>query len=328
MFLRTTTHRGSGGWFYGVLKILGFPTAKGYRESSIVPALGPNMFLTSHRAFHWASCRAFHGAFCCVALFCVGVLQLSPIAIAQNDYPIAIDSRIKTLIYSPNDIFRLKFAVGYQSIIEMENDEDIELIAFGDPIPWSVKVVGRRLFMKALDPGVTTNMTIVTTKRTYLTEISSGDYTDSEVDDQLAYVVRFFYPELNPDSSRPFHVRKPNLGLPLSPVPSAAGAEETGLPLNYMYTFAGSSKIILPKKVFDDGKKTYFQFANQNDIVPGIYSISPDGRERRLKVYLENEYVVVDAIEYQFSLRWDRELVCIFNEALLGSFNGSISFGQ
>ncbi|MBL0725440.1 MAG: TrbG/VirB9 family P-type conjugative transfer protein [Alphaproteobacteria bacterium] len=245
--------------------------------------------------------------------------------IGNNSHPIAIDSRIKTLVYNSNEIFRLKFAVGYQSIIEMEDDEDVELIAFGDPIPWSVKVFGRLLFIKALDPGAMTNMTIVTTKRIYLSEIHSGGYMDDEVDDQLVYVVRFFYPELNPDSTRPFHVRNPSINLPLSPVPDQM--EDTkGLPINYLYTFAGSSDIILPIKVFDDGKKTYFQFSNQNSIVPGVYSVSHDGKERRLKVSLENEYVVVEGIEYQFSLRWDRELVCIFNESLLESFDGLIDF--
>ena len=244
---------------------------------------------------------------------------------ASTSRPVAIDSRIKTLLYSPNDIFRLKFAVGYQSIMEMEQDEDIELIAFGDPIPWSIKVLGRRLFIKALDPGVTTNMTIVTTKRTYLTEIHSGDYSNSEIDDQLAYVIKFFYPEIDPDLTRPFHVRKPSISSPLSPAVKLS-ADNLDQAINYMYTFAGASELILPVQVFDDGKKTYMRFNNQNEVVPGIYAVSPEGRERRLKVHLENEYVVVDTIEYQFSLRWDRELVCIFNESLLKSFDGIVDY--
>ena len=39
------------------------------------------------------------------------------------------DSRIKTFIYSPNEVFQVKFMLNYQSIIELAKDEDLELIS-------------------------------------------------------------------------------------------------------------------------------------------------------------------------------------------------------
>ena len=40
-------------------------------------------------------------------------------------------------------------------------------------------------------------------------------------------------------------------------------------------------------------------------------------KNKTLTVHFENEYVVVDSIEYQFALRYQNDLVCIFNEMLL-----------
>ena len=50
-----------------------------------------------------------------------------------GETPINIDSRIKTLIYNPNEIYTLNLKMGFQSIIEFSIDESVELISIGDP---------------------------------------------------------------------------------------------------------------------------------------------------------------------------------------------------
>ncbi len=240
-------------------------------------------------------------------------------AIANINQPVAVDSRIKTLVYNPNEVFQLKFIVGYQSMIEAESDESIELILFGDPLPWNVKILNRRIFIKALDPGVKTNMTIITTKRTYLLEISSSNLEDESFDDQLVYVVRFMYPEVEVDAPKLHKVRKPHLTSSL-PQPGSIKPEKIINKLegiNLQYTFAGNAERITPERVFDNGKSTFMQFPNNNALIPAIYAVNTNGTESLLRHRLENEYVVVDSIEYQFALRYKANLVCIFNEMLL-----------
>ncbi|MEN9782371.1 MAG: Type secretion system protein virB9 precursor, partial [Pseudomonadota bacterium] len=260
-----------------------------------------------------------------VILFATSVANLNATSV------VPVDSRIKTLIYSPNEIFQVKFMLGYQSIIELAENENIELISFGDSIPWSIRTVGRRIFLKALDPGVKTNMTIITNKRTYLLEISSTESTE-EIDDRIAYILRFFYPEINVDISNAVNKQK-KIAINPNAVNVTKLANQNGVSsrftlnsekekkriaaaenLNLMYTYAGNATELMPEKVFDNGLQTYFQFANSNAIVPIISIVDENGVEKQVKFRIINNYIVVNTTAQQFSLRRNESLLCIFNE--------------
>ena len=110
------------------------------------------------------------------------------------DEPVTTDSRIKTYIYSPNDIYLLVLHYGFQSHIEFAKNESIETITLGDTYAWKITPLGNRLFIKPLERNIRTNMTIITNKKTYqfdivAQELESGDEKD------LVYVVRFQYPK-------------------------------------------------------------------------------------------------------------------------------------
>lgn len=291
--------------------------------------------------------KHIHLVFCALILCLISFFYICPESYAISIKPVAIDSRIKTFIYSENEIFHLRFRVGYQSIVEFANDEEIELISLGDPFPWKLTPVNRRLFVKALDPNASTNMTIITNKRMYLFEIDSTDADDKVLDDDLVYVARFFYPDnsidsplftppdmsilgnapnINPslantgimpqnkiggiglDSDKKLMLSKPNDYSSLSPSTKA---------LNFSYSFAGSSNNIIPIKVFDDGSKTFFQFKNKkNNLIPSFYAVNNKGEEEALTYKSEGDYIVINRVEWQFSLRMGNELVCVFNDAM------------
>lgn len=108
--------------------------------------------------------------------------------------PLTTDSRIKTYIYSPNEVFLLTLHYGFQSHIEFGNNEAIETITLGDSFAWKITPLGNRLFIKPMERNIRTNMTIITNKRTYqfdlvAKELESGDERD------LVYVIRFQYPK-------------------------------------------------------------------------------------------------------------------------------------
>ena len=127
------------------------------------------------------------------------------------------------------------------------------------------------------------------------------------------------YPEVDIDAPKLHVVRKPSLnsGLPQPDQKKETGKIKKLDGINFQYTFAGTGNRILPIRIFDDKKSTFMQFPNNNALIPAIYSVNPDGTESLLLHRLENEYVVVDSIEYQFALRYQNDLVCIFNEMLL-----------
>ena len=250
---------------------------------------------------------------------------------ASTNTPMPTDSRIKTFVYNPNEIFQVKFMVGYQSIIELQKDENVELISFGDAGPWTTRIIGRRIFLKVSDPGVKTNMTIITDRRTYLMEIMSNDEED-EIDDRITYILRFFYPDINvdvpPTTKRIAHITLNKRVYNLASARTASGLANNadittadGLianagAMNTNYTYGGDGRGITPLAVFDDGTKTYFKFADNNKVVPLISALATnrDYTEIPLRVKKSGEYVYVETIEKQFTLRQGKELICIFNE--------------
>jgi len=108
--------------------------------------------------------------------------------------PIITDSRIKTFVYNENDVFTLTTHYGYQSNIEFAKNERIETVSLGDRVAWQIVPAGRRLFVRPQEENVTTNMTVITNKRAYQFDLRA-EAGQLKPNAQLAYVVRFYYPE-------------------------------------------------------------------------------------------------------------------------------------
>ena len=107
--------------------------------------------------------------------------------------PLTTDNRIKTYVYSPNEVYLLVLHHGFQSHIEFDKNEGIETITVGDSYAWKITPLGNRLFVKPLEKNIRTNMTIITNKRTYQFDIVAKEFEDGEEKD-LVYVIRFQYP--------------------------------------------------------------------------------------------------------------------------------------
>ncbi len=212
--------------------------------------------------------------------------------------PIAIDSRIKTLIYSENEVFRLVVHYGYQSSIEFQEGEEVQTISVGNNYAWTLTPIGRRLFIKPLEDNILTNMTILTNRRAYQFEIQSKPLSNS-VDEELVYVIKFFYPEEGFDSKRPEIQSKNVESLPVIK------------PYNFNYTLSGSDKFA-PTKVFDDGINTFFKFPKELSTLPTI-AIKADELQP-LELRKRGEYVVVNTIAKEFVLSLNDETVNIYNE--------------
>lgn len=111
---------------------------------------------------------------------------------AYADIPLAMDSRIKTYVYNPNDVYLIIINAGFQTSIEFAPDEKIQTLSLGDTYSWSLNQVQNRLFIKPLEDNVRTNMTILTNMRSYQFDVVSSS-SEKNLQD-VAYVVRFYYP--------------------------------------------------------------------------------------------------------------------------------------
>jgi type IV secretion system protein VirB9 len=254
--------------------------------------------------------------------------------------PITTDSRIRTLVYNPNEVYELKFYYNYQSFIEFAEDEEIEMISIGEAFAWRLTPAGKRLFVRPLEIAAHTNMTIITNRRTYHFDIRSDEF-NGKADEDLIYTVRFFYPQIGQPLPIPPQLATPNVaakpvipqktpqqmaGIIKTPMPNAVVTE--ALPgiiqrnpehaeLNFDYSLAGKSDNIVPLKVYDDGNETYFQFANDNLVIPSISSVDASGNEQSLAYIIRDNYVVLPTVSRQFTLRLSDSLLCIYNNRLL-----------
>ncbi len=139
---------------------------------------------------------------CLMQVLCVSTILIFcdvryAFAVEYDDMPITTDNRIKTYIYSPNEIYLMVLHYGYQSNIEFAAGEEIQTISTGDAYAWEITPLANRLFIKPLVKNIRTNMTIITDKRTYQFDIVSEELERGDEKD-LVYVVRFYYPKKRP----------------------------------------------------------------------------------------------------------------------------------
>lgn len=256
----------------------------------------------------------------CAVLACALLLLLPQQASATKEpRPILIDHRVRTIVYQPDQVYKYTGHYHYQTAIEFAVDERIQTISMGDSTAWMLNPSGFRLFLKPVEQDATTNMTIITNKRTYLFELHARE-TDDIDDKEMAFIVRFIYPT---DASG---------AVGGGSSPTARGSTDDGAqtiaryldsvpdPLNdpgkynLNYTISGTD-IIAPIRIFDDGQFTYFQFRNKNADLPAFYMTDDLGNEALVNFRTRGDYIVVERIAKKFTLRHGTYIVCVFNES-------------
>lgn len=203
--------------------------------------------------------------------------------------PITTDSRIKTFVYNENEVFPITVHYGYMTSVEFAKNETIHTIAPGNGYSWKFIQDGRRLFIKALEGAAHTNMTVITSKRTYQFELESKDPSEM-VDEQLVYVVRFYYPdELLKEpkavvNTNPFMSSSPSYqAQPVMPSLPNIPAEISALPPQTQTTPASTFLPPLPSAITTSPKQTtptlpvepalsYPQLQNSSTNIPAVVS--------------------------------------------------------
>ena len=190
------------------------------------------------------------------------------------------DRHIQRVLYDPEEVVSLHGALGWQIMIEFSPDERIENVSIGDALAWQVTPNKRAkmLFLKPLLRNGSTNMTVVTSLRRYAFSLATGPRLPS-----TPWVLRFDYPV-------PVVAYVPEPPPPPPPV------------LNFGYDRSGDPSI-LPTRVWDDGRQTYFEFAEQTP-VPAIFAAGPGKKEESLvNVVTRGRVQVVQQMGNRFILR-------------------------
>lgn len=233
-----------------------------------------------------------------IAVVLLGVMTGQAMG-AQTPERGSLDQRVTSVTYQGNNVVEVHATYGISTMIIFDEEEQFETISLGDTESWQVVPAekGNILFVKPIARDVATNMNIVTTRRIYYLELR--DFAPE--DGRQVFGIRFIYPErsLNAALRREAEYRAawPNI------------SEVDKANVNIDYSFSGDARL-KPTMVFDDGSKTFFRFEGR---VPTIFAVNSDFSETLRNFRREGDYIVVDGVAAQFTLRDGDQWICIFN---------------
>jgi type IV secretion system protein VirB9 len=201
--------------------------------------------------------------------------------------PGAGDPRLQTIDYAADRVVVLEVAAGYMLTVELAPDEQIENVALGDSGAWQVTANrrGDRLFIKPLQGGVSTNMTVITNARLYAIDLVPLGGPSPE----MAYTVRFNYPEART---------------------GAGGGEEAAdaeaeAPVDGRYRVSGA-RALQPSRIGDDGRHTYIEWPADRAI-PAVYAVGENGEESLVNGMMRDDVFVIDSVVPRLLFRIDRQ---------------------
>ncbi len=229
------------------------------------------------------------------ALLALG-LAAAPLAAPLH----AADERLLEVRYDESRVYRVEGKPKVQATIRFGEDETIENVAIGDSNAWQVTPNKRAnlLFVKPLLARVSTNMTVVTDKRTYLFDLVASPSA------QPLYVLSFKYPDA------PKADPSAQLAQATPPATDPAAAVDPAL-LNFAWTKSGDKKL-LPDNVFDDGEAVFLSWP-EGRAVPAILITNSEGTEGPVNFTVRGTTIVIEGVPAQLVLRSGKDKASVVN---------------
>jgi type IV secretion system protein VirB9 len=193
------------------------------------------------------------------------------------------DPRLQAVDYDSGTVVQLRGAPGYQMMVELSPDEQVQSVALGDASAWQVSVSksGDRLFLKPAQPGVSTNMTVVTSVRVYNFDLASVSAPSPD----MPYTVEFRYPSSESARDDAQYV-------------DVAGA--TRRITRYKVT---GDKQLWPSGMTNDGQHTFIVWPRSAPI-PAVYAVDSRGRDVLVNGMMgADDIYVIDGVPDRISFR-------------------------
>jgi type IV secretion system protein VirB9 len=216
---------------------------------------------------------------------------------------IAVDGRLRSVMYSADEVYRLRGFAGYQIDLEFDTDERFVGIGSGDVEGLAFEAQDNHLFIKPKATNVRTNLTVLTTRHTYHFDYSSGPVrADSDARDFI-YALRFQYP-------RP----EPSVTAPSAEASLAEARAKRARNADYWYC---GRDVLQPLQAWDDGVHTHLRF-NARTELPALFVRNEDGSESLLNFNVEGDEVIIHRVARQFVVRRGALVGCIVNRGFAG----------
>jgi len=229
-------------------------------------------------------------------LFSASLLLAAPVSAEIIPRGGALDARIRTAIYDENQVFVIETDLRHATTIQFGPGERFEAIIVGDTESFQVDPIpelGNVLTIKPHVRGASTNMTVITNRRTYTFDLREGSIPGKS---GKFFEVRFRYPD---DERR---------------AATANGADPKGYvaPRNYNYRVSGEGDF-RPTQIYDDGRYTYFIFP-EGTRQPAIFKADDQGRERTVNWTQVGNTVRVLGINQFWTFRIGEDAICAYRD--------------
>jgi type IV secretion system protein VirB9 len=216
----------------------------------------------------------------------------------------APDVRLRVQEYAPDVVYRLKGYVGYQIDLEFEPGESFLGLGAGDLESLTFSAQENHLFLKPRATAVETNLTVLTSRRTYHFDYVAGSAKPGPALLDVIYALRFTYPPTQ------------GPGRTGEAVERELAAATDGRPHNLQYGYCGSVAL-KPVSAWDDGVQTRLRFGPRQEL-PAIFMRNDDGSESLVNFSIEAGELIVHRVGRQFVVRRGRLSGCIVNESFTG----------
>ncbi|MEH3158764.1 MAG: P-type conjugative transfer protein TrbG [Sphingomonas taxi] len=193
--------------------------------------------------------------------------------------------------FSDGTIYQVYTAPGLVTDIALQPGETLVAVASGDTARW---VIGdttsgsgdgkqTHVLVKPVSAGLLTNLVITTDRRAYHLRLASTPAT-------ALSSLRWTYPQDELLAVR----RKAEAAQAAAPGATGLAIEQ----LHFNYAISGDRPPWRPLRVFDDGTRTYVEFAASlaNGDAPPLFVVSPDGKVELVNYRLRDRFYVVDRI--------------------------------
>ncbi len=251
----------------------------------------------------------------------VGLVVIgSPVPAAETPRSTALDNRIREVVYSDTQVFRIVGVFRSATQIVFSPSERVEHVALGDTVSWEVAPAENSLFIKPRELAGATNLIVMTRSaagiRTYTFELSArrGGIGPRAPDTFFKVVFRYPLEEAaaaQAAATQAAYAR--SVALQTRAIRSALDLAVLEGKRNLRYSVQGSSAI-QPSEITDNGQFTALRFPNQREL-PAFFAVNPDGSEAIVPFDVRDEFVVIHGVFDQLRLRRGKAVLCVFNEA-------------
>ena len=241
-------------------------------------------------------------------------VALATLCLSLLATPALADTRLQQVTYDEMAVVTLTGRVNVQASIVFGEDETIENVAIGNSQTWQVTPNKRAniLFVKPLEPRAATNLTVVTSKRTYFFDLVASPTA------RPVYVLRFDYPVDPEEEARKAQMAQA-AAQPQAPADPFAAVDPAAL--NFAWNGEGDAGL-LPERAFDDGEAVFLTWPAGRE-VPAILVTNAKGEEGPVNYTVRGDTVVVDGVPRVLVLRSGAESATLVNAASENSASAS-----